>query len=42
MVRTFQTIAKAVQSKQKQGSSDSTALAYAAKRLTKSSSSASA
>ena len=42
MVRTFQTITKAVQLKQKQGSSDSAALAYAAKRLTKSSSSASA
>ena len=42
MVRTFQTITKAVQLKQKQGSPDSAALAYAAKRLTKSSSSASA
>ncbi|HSQ16438.1 MAG TPA: hypothetical protein VLM83_01965 [Anaerolineales bacterium] len=42
MVRTFQTITRAVQLKQKQGSSDSAALAYAAKRLTKSSSSASA
>ena len=36
MVRTFQTITKAVKLKQKQGSSDSAALAYAAKRLTKS------
>ena len=42
MVRTFQTITKAVQLKQKQGSSDSAALAYAAKRITKSNSSASA
>ena len=42
MVRTFQTITKAVQLKQKQGSSDSAALAYAAKRLAKSGSGASA
>ncbi len=42
MVRTFQTITKAVKLKQKQGSSDSAALAYAAKRLTKSSTSQSA
>jgi len=42
MVRTFQTTTKAMQLKQKQGSSDSAALAYAAKQLTKSSSSASA
>ena len=42
MVRTFQTITKAVQLKQKQGSSDSAALAYAAKRLAKSGTGASA
>jgi dihydroxyacetone kinase-like protein len=42
MVRTFQTITKAVKLKQKQGSSDSAALAYAAKRLSKSGSGASA
>ena len=38
MVQTFQTITKAVQQKQKQGGSDSAALAYAARRLSKSSS----
>ena len=36
MVRTFKTITRALQQKQKQGSSDSTALAYAAKKLSKS------
>lgn len=42
MVRTFQTITKAVQQKQKQGGSDSAALAYAARRLSKNTTSASA
>ena len=36
MVRTFKTITRALQQKQKQGSSDSAALAYAAKKLSKS------
>ena len=42
MVGTFQTITRAVKMKLKQGSTDSTALAYAAKRLAKSGTGASA
>mgnify|MGYP001765629960 CR=1 FL=1 len=42
MVRTFRTITKSIAMKKKQGSSDSAALAYAAKRLNKSGTGASA
>jgi hypothetical protein len=38
MVKTFQTITKAVRQKQRQGSSDSAAMAYAARKISKSSS----